>query len=82
MRERQYNYSDNFYIDRYSDGFESKNSFAVTISNISFKKINIDIGYRYVLWNNPLFVLNEVQENYTENETVKNDLYFRFKYQF
>lgn len=82
MRERQYNYSDNFYIDRYSDGFESKNSFAVTISNISFKKINIDIGYRYVLWDNPLFVLNEVQENYTENETVKNDLYFRFKYQF
>ncbi len=82
MRQQQYNYINNFYIDRYSGGFESKNSFATTISINYFKKINIHIGYKYIFWNNPSFTINEVQQHVAGNEVVKNDFYLRFKYGF
>tara|TARA_Y100000588_G_scaffold103257_1_gene112495 strand:- start:484 stop:1281 length:798 start_codon:yes stop_codon:yes gene_type:complete len=88
MLENQYS-SDNNYFERYSNGFERKIINGVNLKINKFEKIDFNLGINSIKWINPLFTLNDCEDE-LENQNcndglyneaiIKNDYYINIKY--
>ncbi len=75
-------YSNDFYYDRYSDGYEKKDIISLVFSYKFMDNIKLNFGYNHIIWNNPDFKINEIDPIDISSSIIKNDFFLLLDYRF